>query len=154
MIKTTTRKLQDSSKEDSSGWINVTPHRWLSWLSIGLSRGRSWVRLRSDQHTDQHSSTLRRKCCLCNYISKWLHFQAFSDKYYKLEVPSHNPCCNNCGMLQHPHTIRKRVGHGVPDVVVWLHSFCSGGTCEFFWLDLDCELRHHAVWQKVPHKVL
>ena len=26
-------------------------HRWLSWLSIGLSCGRSWVRLRPDQHS-------------------------------------------------------------------------------------------------------
>ena len=26
---------------------------------------------------------LRRKCCLCNYISKWLDFQVFSDKDYK-----------------------------------------------------------------------
>ena len=26
-------------------------HRWLKWLSIGLSRGRSWVQLRSDQHS-------------------------------------------------------------------------------------------------------
>ena len=36
--------------------------------------------------------TLRvlRKCCLCNYISKWLDFQVFSDKNYKPEVPSHN----------------------------------------------------------------
>ena len=26
-------------------------HRWLSWLSMGLSRGGSWVRLRPDRHT-------------------------------------------------------------------------------------------------------
>ena len=26
---------------------------------------------------------LNRKCCLCNYISKWLNFQVFSDKDYK-----------------------------------------------------------------------
>ena len=26
----------------------------------------------------------------CNYISKWLDFQVFSDKDYKPEVPSHN----------------------------------------------------------------
>ena len=25
--------------------------RWLSWLSIGLQRGKSWVRLRADQHS-------------------------------------------------------------------------------------------------------
>ena len=35
---------------------------------------------------------LRRMCCLCNYICKWLDFQVFSDKDYKPEVPSHNPC--------------------------------------------------------------
>ena len=29
---------------------------------------------------------LRRKSCLCNYISKWLDFQVFSDKDYKPEV--------------------------------------------------------------------
>ena len=49
---------------------------------------------------------LSRKCCLCNYVSKWLAFQVFSDKDCKLEVQSHNP-------------IRKRVGHRVPSVVVW-----------------------------------
>ena len=27
------------------------------------------------------------------------------------------------------------LGHGVPGVVVRHHSFCSGGTCEFYWLD-------------------
>jgi len=26
---------------------------------------------------------LKRKCCLCNYISKWLAFQVFLDKDYK-----------------------------------------------------------------------
>ena len=26
---------------------------------------------------------LRRKCCLCNDIRKWLDFQVFSDKDYK-----------------------------------------------------------------------
>ena len=26
-------------------------HRWLSWLSTGLSRGRSWVQLQQDQHS-------------------------------------------------------------------------------------------------------
>ena len=26
---------------------------------------------------------LSRKCCLCNYISKWLDFQVFSEKDYK-----------------------------------------------------------------------
>ena len=47
------------------------------------------------------------KCCLCNYISKWLDFQVFSDKDNKPEVPSHNPCHkNNCGTLKNPHTVR------------------------------------------------
>ena len=26
-------------------------HRWVSWLSIGLSRGRSWVWIRPDEHS-------------------------------------------------------------------------------------------------------
>ena len=26
---------------------------------------------------------------------------------------------NNCGTLKNPHTIRKRVGHGFPGVMVW-----------------------------------
>ena len=30
---------------------NFTVHRWLSWLSIGLSCGRSWVWLRPDHHS-------------------------------------------------------------------------------------------------------
>ena len=34
---------------------------------------------------------LRRKCCLCNYICKWLDSLVFSDKDDKPEVPSHNP---------------------------------------------------------------
>ena len=29
----------------------IAAHRWLSWLSIGLSCGRLWVRLRPDQHS-------------------------------------------------------------------------------------------------------
>ena len=31
--------------------FKATAHRWLSWLSTGLSRGRSWVQLRPDQHS-------------------------------------------------------------------------------------------------------
>ena len=31
------------------------------------------------------------KCCLRNYISKWLDYQVFSDRDYKPEVPSRNP---------------------------------------------------------------
>ena len=51
---------------------------------------------------------LSRKCCLCNYVSKWLDCQVFSDKNYKREVPSHNPCrINNCGMLKNPQLFVK-----------------------------------------------
>ena len=60
----------------------------------------------------------KKKRYLCNYISKWLDFQVFSDKESKPEVPSHNPCRkNNCGTLKNPNTIR--VGRGVLGVVVW-----------------------------------
>ena len=31
----------------------------------------------------QTGPTLRRMCCLCNYICKWLDIQVFSDKDYK-----------------------------------------------------------------------
>ena len=35
--------------------------------------------------------------------------------------------------------------------MVWHHSFCSGGTCEYYLLhQKDCELRHKAVWQSPP----
>ena len=40
-------------------------------------------------------------------------------------------------------------------VVVWHHSFCSGGTCEFYLLHKkDCELHHKAVWQSSPQSVV
>ena len=42
---------------------------------------------------DQHSGSLNNwgeKCCLCNFICKWLDFLVFSDKDDKPEVPSHN----------------------------------------------------------------
>ena len=42
---------------------------------------------------EQHSESLNNwgeKCCLCNFICKWLYFQVFSDKDDKPEVPSHN----------------------------------------------------------------
>ena len=37
--------------ESNIGKAKATAHRWLSWLSTGLSRGRSWVQLRPDQHS-------------------------------------------------------------------------------------------------------
>ena len=55
-------------------WAN----RWLSWLSIGLSRERSWVRVRI--RPDQHSRSQNNWVCLRYYISKRLDFQVFSDK--------------------------------------------------------------------------
>ena len=87
---------------------SFTAHRWLSWLSTGLSRGRSRVQFRPDQHSG-------------NYICKWLDFQVFSDKDDKPEVPSHNP-----SMLiilwdvKEPTHLSLRVGHVVPGVVVCL----------------------------------
>ena len=32
-------------------YLQGSAHRWLSWLSTGLSRGRSWDQLRPDQHS-------------------------------------------------------------------------------------------------------
>ena len=36
--------------------------------------------------------------------------------------------------VKEPTHLSKRVGHEVPGVVVWHHSFCSGGTCEYYLL--------------------
>ena len=76
---------------------------------------------------------LRRKCCLCNYISKWLDFQVFSDKDYKPELPSHNSF--NSKILwdvKEPTHLSKRVGHEVPGVVAALFSKVAGSkyTCK------------------------
>ena len=61
-----------------------------------------------------------RKCCLCTYISKWLDFKFFSDKDYKLEVPSHNPCRkNNCETLKNPNTINFVKSEGTEFSVLW-----------------------------------
>ena len=46
-------------------------------------------RLRPDQHSGSLNNR-REKCCLCNFICKWLNFLVFSDKDDKPEVPSHN----------------------------------------------------------------
>jgi len=37
-------------------------------------------------------TSLKRKCCLCNYTVKWLEFHVFSGKDCKPEVPAHSPC--------------------------------------------------------------
>ena len=76
---------------------------------------------------------LRRKCCLCNYMSKWLDFQVFSDKDYKPEVPSHNSF--NSKILwdvKEPSHLSKRVGHEVPGVVAAQFSKVAGSkyTCK------------------------
>ena len=62
---------------------------------------------------------MSRKCCLCNYISKWLDFQVFSDKDYKPEVPSHNPCALTPWDVKEPTHSSQRVGHGVPGVLIF-----------------------------------
>ena len=55
---------------------------------------------------------------LSNYISKWLDFHVFSDKEYKPEIPSHNPCASTLWDVKEPTHSSQRVGHGVPGVVV------------------------------------
>ena len=42
----------------------------------------------------------------------------FSDKDYKPEVPSHNPCALTLWDVKEPTYSSQRVGHGVPGVVV------------------------------------
>ena len=62
--------------------------------------------------------SLRRKCCLCNYICKWLDSLVFLDKDDKPEVPSHNPCSLTLWDVKDPIHYSKRVGDSVPGVVV------------------------------------
>ena len=53
-------------------------------------------------------------------MSKWLDFHVFSDKEYKPEVLSHNPCRKKqLWDVKEPTHYSKIVGHGVPGVVVW-----------------------------------
>ena len=59
-------------------------------------------------------------------ISKWLDFQVFSDKDYKPEVPSHNPCSLTLWDVKEPTHFSQRVGHGVPGVVVWSFQHVVG----------------------------
>ena len=73
---------------------------------------------------------LRRKCCLWNYICKWLDSLVFSDKDDKSEVPSHNP--SKFAILwgvKEPAHLSQRVGHVVPGVVVCLLWYHYRGPC-------------------------
>ena len=61
-------------------------------------------------------------CQICKFVGFLLPSSSFLLKLpYKTEVPSHNPCRKKktTGTLKNLHTIRKRVGHGVPGVGVW-----------------------------------
>ena len=70
------------------------------------------------------------RVCLCNYISKWLDFQVFPDKDYKLEVPSHNSFNSKISWdVKEPTHLSKRVGHEVPGVVPVLKQ---GGRLEVY----------------------
>ena len=75
-------------------------HRAVTWEVVSLKL-----------QPDQYSGSLNNcgeKCCLCNFICKWLDFLVFSDKDDKAELPSHNSL--NVEMLKNPRTIRIRVG--------------------------------------------
>ena len=101
--------------------------RWLSWHRVVV---REVVGSTPAGPTLRVFKHLRRKCCLCNYISKWLDFQVFSDKDYKPEVPSHNSF--NSKILWEPSQLSKRVGHEVPGVVAAQFSKVAGSkyTCK------------------------
>ena len=55
----------------------------VQWESVGLLSGRSWVQTPAGP-TLRVFKWLRRKCCPCNDIYKWLDFLLFSDKDEKL----------------------------------------------------------------------
>ena len=65
---------------------------------------------------------VRRKCCLCNYICKWLDSLDFLDENDKPNAPS----CNSSVLtalrdVKEPTPCSKRVEHGVPGFVAGPH---------------------------------
>ena len=56
---------------------------WLSWLNIGLAWRWWWVQTLAGP-TLRVFTKLRRKCCLCNDICKWLDLLVVSDRDDKL----------------------------------------------------------------------
>ena len=94
---------------------------WLSWLSTGLSRRRSWVQLRPDQHAGSLNNWGECAAFVITYICKWLDSLVFSDKDDKPEVPSHNPSMFIILWdVKEPAHLSQREGHVVPGVVVCL----------------------------------
>ena len=75
---------------------------------------------------------LRRECCLCNYIRKWLDFQVFSDKDDKPEVPyvsqitSMFMFISSLWDVKEPTHYSRRVGNEVPGVVAVLCVYMGG----------------------------
>ena len=65
------------------------PPDQLSWESAGLPSRRSRVQTPAGP-TLRVFKYLRRKCCLCNDICKWLDFLVCSDKEKKPQVLYHN----------------------------------------------------------------
>ena len=73
---------------------------------------------------DQHSGSLNNwgeKCCLCNFIYKWLDFLVFSDKDDKPEVPSHNSLNVLWDVKEPTHYSNK--SRVIP--VLWLSFVCE-----------------------------
>ena len=81
------------------------------------------------------SSTDEKVLPLGNYIGKWLDFQVFSDKDYKLEVQSHNSFNSKISWdVKKPTHLSKRVGYEVPGVVAVLLSKVAGSKYTCKWL--------------------
>ena len=68
---------------------------------------------------------MKRKCCLCNFICKWLDFLVFSDKDDKSEVPSHNSLnVDNSVGRKRTHALFEK-SRVIP--VLWLSFACEWG---------------------------
>ena len=93
-----------------------------AWLAQLVER-QSAVREVDGSRTLGVLKYLRRMCCLCNYISKWLDIQVFSDKDYKPQAPSSASSVlhGQQGTLKNLHTCRTEQGMQFP--VLW--SICS-----------------------------
>ena len=89
------------------------------WISTGFQRGRPGFDITAGPPLEVSKVTGKFVLPLSLHVRmvRLSFFCFFKD--YKPEVRSHNSFESQlCGTLKNPHAIRKRVGHGVPSVVV------------------------------------
>ena len=100
------RQLAFSVVEDHVTIMMLTIDRGLSWLSIGLVCKRSWIQTQVGA-TLRVFKLLRRKCCICNDVCKWL-LTFKSSQIRTIDWRWHFKVYKLCGMFKrNPHTYCK-----------------------------------------------